>query len=566
MKRYFWLLCLLLLVLPFQSWAASPNFLIMDQTNDRLMIIGSDLKQLNSYSTGPDPTALEPIPDNNGYLLMCRGTKNWLGQSSVPGQLVYLDMDLRPTTKKIALPGLITQDFFLKQEATWIFVTAAKSHSQAAVNILNLKTGIISRFDLNSAPMAYQFNADHSNLAVTTLGATDQKVSPQLVLIDLHDLKMKSFPVAANPGAIYFVNEHKIVVACGGFRDSFNFITNTSIEPLDKSIHTSLHWIDTASGNEQITTLGYSPLVIIQDQNDPNTFYAASIDKNYDQIVNGTFYKFTNGENSSKVKFTGEPVKLIQTKPGNICLLGKNEFYLIDPKDSKIILNLNYTLSVDHLFLNQDNTVGYLSVSNSNYMDKIDITSGKLIEKLTIGSSLFGGILSLDGIFPSKSPLVSGMVPPTDGRIDYSVSNNRNIITSDFNRLYSLNGSSEVRGIDLTTGKQVTSTKFFQGKPYGIHLMPNGKFIAVVTDSAWYLLDPNQKKPLLTISTIDENELNASEHNKWKGNGDTGYYNSNGTILVIPSNGSFYIVDCENCKLVSKIRANIQRSTIIWLP
>jgi hypothetical protein len=569
MRRYFWLLCILLFLLPLHTWAVSANFLILDQIQDQVGVIGSDLKPLYSFKAGPCPSALEPIPDNSGYLLMCRGSKNLLNFKNTPGELVYLDSELKPTAKKITLPGLIIKNFYLKASATWIFITnSSSSQFPAAVSVLDLKTGVTSHFDLNSLPTTYQFNSDRSVLALTTLGATNSKSPSQLVLIDLKTFKMNAFPVTANPGAIFFINKDNILVASGGFNNSFYYSSEIPVEHFDKSVNASLHWIDTTTGNEQVTTVGYSPLVITQDQNDPNTFYTASRDTINNKETKGTFRKLTAGEVLTTIPFSADPVRFIQTKTGNVCLLGTHELYFINPESTKIIARFDFPLTIDRLVLNKDETVGYLSCINSKYIHVIDMASGNLIKKLTSSSSLLGGALNLAALLPSRLPPVAGKISPTDDQINYASDNNRALMTSDYSRLYSLTGSSEVSGLDLETGKKVTSTKFLQGKPYGIHFTPNGKFVAVAADTEWYLLDPDQKKPVLNIPLFVGSQTSDSheDNNLIFDNGTTGYYSPDGNLLVIPSNGYFYFVDCQNGKIAGKIHTNIQKAIVTWLP
>jgi hypothetical protein len=148
--------------------------------------------------------------------------------------------------------------------------------------------------------------------------------------------------------------------------------------------------------------------------------------------------------------------------------------------------------------------------------------------------------------------------------------NNRVIITKDFSRIYSLTNSTEISGRELATGKKVSSTKILQGKPYNIHFTPDGKFIVVATDTTWYLLDPNQNEPKLAIPLFHGNELDAmNQKGRHKGNplvDTTSYYSPDGNLLIISSHGSFYFVDCQECKLIGKVWANIQKGKIIWLP
>ena len=182
------------------------------------------------------------------------------------------------------------------------------------------------------------------------------------------------------------------------------------------------------------------------------------------------------------------------------------------------------------------------------------MTTGTLIKKFKTNSS-GGGILNLASILPKGLPPVAGMIPPTNDLANNASESNQQLITTDFSRLYSLVSNSEVSGIDLTTTQKITSTKFFPGKPYGIHFTLNQKFIVVATDTSWYLLDPNQKKPTLSIPLFTGDYPPT-----------TGYYSPDGNLLVIPSNGYYYFINCQNGTLQGKLRSDIQTAVITWLP
>jgi hypothetical protein len=559
MKRYFWLLCIFLILLAVPASAATPSFLILDQLQNRVAVIGSDLKLLSSFKAGTCPSALAPTPDHNGYWLMCRGAKDLLGKVKEPGELLYLDSDLKPTTQKIIFSGRIVQDFYLKTRNLWVLITQNGSSAQtpATVWIADLKTGSNNHFNIGSVPTAYQFNTntDRSVFAFTTLGASTKKVLPQLCLINLNSLQIQSFPVAANPGGIYFINDRQIMVACGGYRDSFKYSSEIPVEHFEKSVNASLDWIDISNGKAQVTTLGYSPLVVIQDRNNPDTFYAASSDTVYDKPARGILRKVTAAAVRSEVPFAAEATKLIQTKPGSIALLGKEEFYLFNPDCTQVMANRSYTLPIEQLLLNSEETMGYLSVTNSQNVDVIDTVFGKSIQKIKISSSIFGGPLNLSSLIPHGLPAVSGMLSPTSDLPDYSTNNNRIIMTPDNKSLYSLASNGEVSGFDTEKGNQISSTKFSAGKPYGIHFMPNNQFIAVAADTYWYLLDPGLQKPKLSLPLFSGDFQTSN-----------GYYSPEGNLLVIPSNGYYYLVDCQSCKLIGKLRNNIQKGAIAWIP
>ncbi len=559
MKRYILIIGILFLLLPLNSRAASPNFLIMDQLSNQVSIVGSDFEPLYSFKAGPGPNVLKPLPDGKGYGLLCNGSKNLLGNVSTPGVLFILDSNLHPTGQKINLPGLVVQNYFLKASSTWIIITQNKTANslnkfKATIALVDLKSGTETYFEINSIPTSYQFNSNRSLLALTVLASSDKSIPAQCLIIDLNLRTMKSYSVSANPGGIYFINEHKILVACGGFGNPSRYSSALPIERLDKPVNASLHWIDITTGQEQITSLGYSPIVVIQDQNTTDTFYVTSCDTIDSNVSQSTFAHFSDGTLRSEIKLPTDIVQLTQVKSDNICLYGRHDFYIIHPADGKILNHLTYDLEIEKLLLSEDKNVGYVTAINSNYVDKIDLTTGKLQFKFKISSSLFGGI-GLSGLFPKKLPPVGGMIPPVDDDANLVSTNNRVLMNDDFNRLYALASRSEVIGVDLSTGLQISSCAFNMGKSFGIHFSPDKKLIVVETDTIWYLLNPEQKKPVFSLPLSSANTFSQ-----------TAYYSPDGSILAIQNNGYFYFVDCQNARLAGKLRTKHQKAVIAWLP
>lgn len=562
MKRYILIFGLLFLLLPLNSRAASPDFLILNQLSNQVTVVGSDFKPLHSFKAGPGLNVLKPLPDGKGYGLLCNGSKNLLGNVSTPGELFLLDSNLHPTGQKISLPGLVIQNYFLKASSIWAIITQNKTASplmrpKATITLVDLKNSTESDFEANSVPTSYQFNSDRSLLALTVLGSSAENIPAQCLLIDLNLRTMKSYPVSANPGGIYFINERNILVACGGFGNPSRYSSTLPIERFDdKPVNASLHWIDITTGQEQMTSLGYSPMVVVQDQNFADTFYVVSRDKidSDGSLSQSTFSQFSNGTLRSEIKLPTDIVQLTQVKSDNICLYGRNDFYIIHPADEKILNHLTYNLEIEKLLLNEDKSVGYVTAINSNYVDKIDLITGKLQFKFKISSSLFGGI-GLSGLFPKKLPPVAGMIPPVDDDAYLVSTNNRVLMTDDFNRLYALASRSEVIGVDLSTGLQISSCTFNMGKSFGIHFTPDKKLIVVETDAIWYLLNPEQKKPVFSLPLSSTNTFPQPA-----------YYSPDGSILAIQNNGYFYFVDCQNARLAGKLRTKYQKAMIAWLP
>jgi hypothetical protein len=558
MKRYIWIIGLLLLLLPLHSWAASPDFLIMDQLSRQVIVMGSDFKPLSSFKAGPSPTILEALPEGKGYGLLCKGSKNLLGNVAAPGELLYLDSNLKPTQTKITFPGLVIQDYYFKSSANWIVITQNKTANslirpKATVTLVDLKSGSESHFEVNSIPTTCQINSDRSLLALTVLGSSDKNTPAQCLLIDLNLRTMKAFPVSSNPGGVYFINEHQIMVACGGFGSPTRYSSTIPVEHFDQPVNASLHWIDTTTGEDKVSTLGYSPMVVVQDQKIPDTFYVATSDKVDSTAPQSTISEFANTILRSEIKLPCDIVQLVQVKDDNICLYGRHDFYIVHFIDGKILNHFTYDLDIDNLLLNQDRSQGYVSAANSNYIDKIDLSTGVLQFKFKMSSSLFGG-MGISSLFAQKLPPVTGMVPPADDQMNWVSSNHRILMTDDGTRLYALASRSEVSGIDLSNGLQISSCKFNEGKPFGIHFTPDKKMIAVETDTTWYLVNPEQKKPAFVLSLPSANTFSTPA-----------YYSPDGTVLVIPNNGYFYFVDYQNSRLIGKLQTSIQNAVIAWL-
>ncbi|MGE5581589.1 MAG: YncE family protein [Bacillota bacterium] len=554
MKRFFGLSLCLLLLLPLNAQAAPPSFLLLDQLGNRVEVVGADFKLISSFNTGPAPTSIVSLPDGQGYLLLCRGSATIFGGFSKSGSLLYLDSQLKPGAKNVSLPGIVVTDIYLKDTATWIIVTKNKNGAPtpAAIDIFNLQTGSDTRFDLNSIPTAYRFNSDNSELALTTIGSP--KSPPQLVLLQLADLKLKTFPVAANPGGIYFINKQQIMVACGGFRPSSNYSSAIPVEKLDKSVNASLYWIDTESGAAKITPLGYSPLVVVQDENQPEVFYTACSDIAYGKESEGTFRKIKDGEILSEVKFPAEATQLIQTQQGTICLLGREEFFLLNQEGTALLANQNFGLKVAKILLNTDETRGYLSVVNSSSMSEINLQTGEIVQKLKIRGSGLSGLLNIGNLLPDALPPVSGTPKPADDKPIWAAVNEQVLLNNEQSLIYSLASNGEVRALDTKTGQIISSVKFRQGKPYGIHLTPDQKYLVIATDSIWYLVDPVKNRIQLKIPLL------TGDYPP-----DTGFYSPDGSLLVIPGNGYFYLVDCQTGKLAGKFRTKIQKALVAWL-
>lgn len=570
MKRSFFILLLICCIFfPSISAAADDNgFVVFDQIKNSVEIYDAGHKRVNSFKTAPKPARIVKNQYHNGYILMYRGAKK------TPGGLTFLDSGFKPISGSKELPGLVVQDFYLKESGLWLLFTVSSDKDNPVSNLTcyDLKTEATTSISLNGPPVVYLFNQDQTELAVGTLGNPTNNVSAELALIDLTQKQVRNFPVSANPGAIYQTAYGKMVVACGGFRNNQRYSSGISIERKDSAELAKLHWIDTVTGETETTQLQYSPLLIEQDQENSETFYAVCAnvygDPNEEQrgitlgsILNSdsnqpaaTFYKITSGKISADLKLQNQPNLLIQTSPGSVCLQGKKELSIIDvsgpgPK----LLEYSHDQDIDEFLFNNDGTIGYLSNDNSNNLNIIDLKTGKDIKTIKISNSFYIGKLFLKLFGSGFPPVIQSTSDKPFEKINRS-ENQRMFFAKDFSHLYVLAGAPEVSVIDLQAN-EVKSVIKFNDTQYGIHPTPDGKFIAVVTENGWRLLDPSQNKPVFSLNFKLEEPEQGPEN---------GYYSPNGDLLIIPFNNYLYLIDPVQGISLGKTRTKAISPIIAW--
>lgn len=569
MKRLLLFLLLIACLSASTSAAADFNeFFICDQIQNAVEVYDvTGLKRISSFKTRPKPARIVNDPHNGGYILMYRGAKN------TPGGLTFLNSSYKTTGSK-KLPGIVVQDFYLKDTGLWLLFTVASDKKNTVSNLIcyDLKTQETNTIPLNGPPAVYRFNEDRTELAVGTLGNPEKKVPAELVLIDLLQNKVRSFPVSANPGAIFNTASGKIVVACGGFRNSQRYPAKFLLERTDNAEFAKLHWIDPVTGEIEVTALGYSPLLIDQDRDDPDTFYAvcANIygDPNEEQrgitlgsVFNSdldrpaaTFYKITSAQIEAALELQNQPGRLIQASSGTVCLQGENDLYIIDVSGPvPMLLDYNHDKAIDQFLINNDGTIGYLSNSNSNYLNIIDLKAGKEIKTLKISDSFYIGKLFLN-FFGSGFPPVIQPASVKPITTTNPSENLRMFFSQDGSVLYILAGAPEVCVIDLQTNT-VKSVIKFNDTQYGIHPTPDGKRIVVAAENGWHLLDPSRTKPEFSLAfSLEETEQGP----------ENGYYSPNGDLLIIPFKNYLYLVDPSRGVSLGKTRTKAIAPIIVW--
>ena len=566
MKRTLLFLLLIIYLLPSITLARDFNgFFVLDQITNTVEIYAGP-ERIKSFKAGPKPERVIANQDNGGYILMHRGAKK------KPGGLTILDQAFNTLTRK-ELPGIVVQDFYLKETGLWLLFTVSSDKDSPDSNLTyyDLKTGATDTIRLNGQPVVYRFNEDQTELAIGTLGNSKNKVPAELVLIDLTQKQVRSFPVSANPGAIFKTASGKIMVACGGFRNSQRYPSKMPLEQTATAELAKLHWIDTLSGATELLQLEYSPLLISQDQYDLDTFYAVSSnvygDPNEEKlgIVLGsdysvtdkpeaTFYIITSGKIVATLDLQKQPHRLIQTSPDRICLQGGKELLIIDvsgPTPKR--LAYQHDRSIDEFLINNDGTIAYLSNSNSNYLNIIDLKAGKEIKTLKISDSFYIGKLFFNFLGSGFPPVIGSSSVQPFKRTNPS-ENRRMFFTKDYTHLYVLAGAPEVAVIDLQTN-EVKSLIKFKDTQYGIHPCPDGKYIVVAAENGWHLLDPATAQTIFSLNfRLEEDEQGPEK----------GYYSPNGELLIVPFKNYLYLIDPIRGSSLGKTRTKALNPLIVW--
>lgn len=560
MKRYLIIGLLLLTTLLSSAFAApQPRWLALNPISDNAELFGSDFKSSGTLKIGPRPFSIQALPDQTGYALLYLGSTKTFGGMKDPGGILYLDAALKPTAKKISFTGVVIDQFYHQELQTWFIFTGTRDSGKTTnntLNIVNLNQGSLQSVALKSEPSVYKFNGQNL-LAVATIGDAETQIKPELVLVNLASMATEHYPLTANPGAIFFKDDNQLLVACGGYREGqklFTFFSDTTTEK--PSEPAQLHLIEIQSKSIKSLPVGYAPLAIVQDQVDKNNFFLTSNTEPNPEKPSGMLQVLSGDQITSTVKFATEPVFLIQASSGNLCVLGRNTFFLIHPEQSKILTESRYEMEIDSLHVSRDGKTGYITNINSNYVDAIQLETGERLAKFKIGKNSLLGNFSLGKILPKSYPPVIGM----NERLQLSTANvsvnTRMILTENTNLMYVLAGNSQIDMVDTTTYAVKRSIPL-NGNPYGIHLTPNGKYIVASTDTHWYLLDPNQNKPVLSILITDDEIKKAPQ---------TAYYSPDGNLLILPFENTLYIIDTVQGKLAGKVKTKLPNPLITWLP
>ncbi|HYH03785.1 MAG TPA: hypothetical protein VEC37_11820 [Bacillota bacterium] len=548
------LLALLLGVAPFSAcFAASPQFWAVDTLRDRTELVDAGQNKASIIEIGNKPMKLKPQKSTNGYWLLCQGSAKLLGGVAAPGTFIALNRDLHPVGTPITLPGLVVREQYLEEQGLWLAVTT--QDKEVTLNVLELDTTRYHQIKLPEIPGFYQLSPDGNQLAVTVNVPGDQTAS-LIILIDLQKFETKSFSTGINSGAVYFINPNQIIVASGGFRDSQKYPAKWKIQTAGKLVPAQLQIINTQSGQSESISVGYSPVAIVQDQKQPDTFYCVGFDNSSADGTRSTFRIIQNGKVINKLELADEILRIEPTPSGNLCLLGQVRFYLIDPKTAKVLTEITTELRINTVRFSADGHNGYLFITNSSKIPVIDLQNGKQLATIKINrNNLLDAFKSLNlggGLFAAAAPPVTGTNPAFENKIENSPLNERLLFCPEQNRLFVLTGSDKISVINLKTN-QVERTIKLNGAASGFHLIPGSNRLMAATDYSWDLIDPEKTTPILSVK-ISREEESAS----------LGYYNSDGTRLVVPFKNQLYLIDTQKPQFIGKIHTKSEQPLIIW--
>lgn len=556
MKRFFWLMNLFL-ALPLVVAEAAPDkvsWLTASSSGNRVERFYATGASKDAYKAGSKPFSLKPLPDQSGYALLYLGAKSFLGGVKEPGGIVYLSNDLQPIGKKLPFSGLVRHEFFREDLGAWFVFTAESSgfiEKNHTLTAICLQTGVKREISLESAPSLYQM-IDPGRLAVLTSGDAQSSSPPQLILVNLNDWTTSAYSLSKNPGALFVIDSQRLLVACGGDKPGSGFSLNTGdAAATEEAI---LHLIDLAQQTITRIPAGYAPLAIVQDRQQSDKFYLTTSLRSH-SIDPASLVQVLNGQAiTASLELDVDPVFIAQAATGNLCVLGRQEFLLIDPQSNRVIRKTHYDMRPEELLFNDAETVAYLTNVNSNFMEVIDLHDGNTLARVQLGkSSLLRGF-RLSKLLPASYPPVIGM-PEKLEPLKEVPTNRRMIMDAGAGRLFVLVGTSEVAVVDLATNRVIRSLPL-SGAAYGLHLTPNRAYLAVPTETHWHLLDPDRLEPVVLRMAITNDEDSRAP--------EAGYYSPDDQLLIVPFENTLFVVDAVQGRLLRKIRSRTPNPVILW--
>jgi hypothetical protein len=571
----YWLSLLLIMLFcgtPCSVRSATPatEFFFSDPISNRLEVVDSNLKSVCKFEFDSEPLNLKHLPDQREYLLLLKGVTNIFKKASRSAALVYFDQRLRPTGRRIKLPGKVVKEVYFEQANLWLIVTSQAK--QTILNLVNPSSGTNRQFELEAGPDLLELSPDGTRLA---LSVTAQQAGATIKLIDFKQARIQSFPVEILPGALYFGDSGQIFVAGGATRRApkKSFFHKTSDSAVSQA---QLITINIESGQSTSLPLGKIPVTIIQDQNTPATFYSLnsfSAQQLPAKSPNGskepvpaeptsTLRLINEGKKTAIIELPGEITQIVQAPSGNICLLGQSRFLLFDPERAQLIANIGAKSNLETLSVSPSGKLGYLQSDKGCTLQIIDLLSGKQLTKIeSRPPTLIDQLHLLDlspYLFPTTPPAVSG-ISKTIVRQPLAPVNHQVIVDEIRGRIYQLTSRKELMIRDLKSNQPINSVKL-NDTVLGFHLVPHSNLIMAITKQAWCLIDPQKTAPVLTVK-INLSSFDNDRHNRITLKG---YYSPDGAHLAIPCNNRIYLIKTDTRQFLGQIKTRTSEPRIFW--
>jgi hypothetical protein len=565
------LLAILLCVTPCSICSAEPTtgFVINNRLTNRLEFFSPDLKRVNAFKADSKLLRVKRLPEKNEYLLLFQGASKTGHKAARYGKLVYYNQMFQPTGRQIELPGSVVEEVALQQANCWSIITSQTD--KTVLNLVNPISGVNHQFNLEAPPDLMQLNADSSQLALSVV----TKKAATIRLIDLKQFTIKNWAVAKIPGALYFGAANQIIVAESAApnapkKQSF-WKASAEFSPSPAQLTT----IDIESGKSDSLPLGATPVTIIQDQADPAIFYSVCTtygvqapklfrpdeDNHKSEPINSTLRMINHGRETVKIELTALVDQITQAPSGNICLLGKSHFFLFDPHAAKLILESSTESRFDSISFSPSGLQGYLSFNKGYGLRLIDLSSGKQLLNIKTGNPtlLQLGTDLMNPFSKTNIPAISGVTNIQATQPTFQPDNRQVAIAKVREEIYQFSKQNELSVIDLKTNQTSNSLKF-KGNTLGLHLIPNSNYITVVAKDAWYLIDPQKSKPLLTVALPVPDYFDGKDHEQLRS-----CYSPDGKFLAILFEQQLYLIKTTTGQLIGKIKTNAPGMPVIWL-
>lgn len=556
------------------------NCLILDPITNRVQTVSNN-KIADSFKPGDRPEELLRLANGN-YALLCTGTKTMFDQPKGNASAIILNSNLKTTGAKIDFPGNIIKKIHDEKTDNWYFLTRDKNNNSAlvAVDFSNNTSKTVVLPSPSIADLLHE-----QKLYIACFGNPTSGLSAELIAVDLNNLQTVSYPLPAAPGAIFAIDNDRLAIACGGidtesteisgsgapkngyfnrlagflgFETTSEPTENTTVKTKIKAEKAGLFILNTVDKQTQKFDVGTAPLIVLQSEKNPQTFYLSAANSSMSGDIRAWAYKFEDNKLIKLADLKAAPSTGVLDSQENLVLYSKNDLIVINSHESKITYTAEFSTSIERLALSSDKKYAYTATRNSNFLDIIDLVAGKSISRLKLGKgSLLGSSVIPDFFNNNYSAVVAPQQNVETAPLGATVPQ-RFCFNNDKTLLYALSNSNEV-AIISTADNTVKNVIKFLGTPYGISATNDGKKIIVATQSDWYLLDPNQTKELCRI------RLSGGD----KSEGDilapkSAFLSPEGESLLIPYSGAMHVVDLETNKELKSFRTASEAPIVVW--